>query len=198
MTLIQPDGEARLLISFLEKDLIDLFNKKGVSMAWTQPKTWTNEPLVAGDMNTHLRDNLEELKEPPQGGTEIDNASNYSTTSTVFVDVDATDFSTTINTNGGDVLVTLCATVVGSSNWAYFDIDVDGSRVGDDDGIIKKHNSGGSGDAVMLYFWVKGLAAGSHTFTLQWKANSGTVYLYGGQSGAGNDVHGQWDVREVS
>jgi len=167
-------------------------------MAWTQPKTWSNEPLVAGDMNTHLRDNLEALKDPPQGGTDIDNSSNYSTTSTSFVDVDATDFSTTITTNGGDVLVTLCATIVGATNYAFFDIEVDGSRVGDDDGIIKSHCSSTAQNFVTLYYWVKGLSSGSHTFKLQWKASTGTITMFGGQGAAGTQMHGQWDVREVS
>lgn len=167
-------------------------------MTWIQPKTWSSEPLVAGDMNTHLRDNLEALKDPPQGGTDIDNSSDYSTTSTSFVDVDATDFSTTITTHGSDVLVTLCVTVVGSTNYAYFDIEVDGTGVAGDDGILKKLCDGNAPDTMTLYYWVKGLSAGSHTFTLQWKASTGTVKIYGGQGSAGTQLHGQWDVREVS
>lgn len=167
-------------------------------MAWTQAKTWGNEPLVAGDMNTHLRDNLEALKDPPQGGTDIDNVSDYSTTSSTFVDVDATDFSTTITTHGSDVLVTLCVTVAGATNYAFFDIEVDGTRVGADDGILKKHCDSTAPDSMTLYYWVKGLAAGSHTFALQWKASTGTIKLYGGQGAAGTQLHGQWDVREVS
>ncbi len=167
-------------------------------MAWTVPKSWSNEPLVAGDMNTHLRDNLEALKDPPQGGTDIDNSSDYSTNSTSFVDVDGDDFSTEISTHGGDVLVTLCVTLVGNSNYAYFDIEVDGARVGDDDGILRKHLSGTAPDTIMLYYWVKGLSDALHTFTLQWKSSSGTINIYGGQGTAGTQLHGQWDVREVS
>lgn len=35
---------------------------------WTTPKTWnTGEPLTAADLNTHLRDNLEYLKDKPSG-----------------------------------------------------------------------------------------------------------------------------------
>ncbi|MEO1163712.1 MAG: hypothetical protein AAFV98_08020 [Chloroflexota bacterium] len=74
-------------------------------MAWTQPKTWSNEPLVASDLNTHLRDNMEALKEPPSANYELDETSDYTTTSTTFVDVDSTNLSLTLDTNGGDVKV---------------------------------------------------------------------------------------------
>ena len=33
---------------------------------WTTPKTWnTGDPLIATDMNTHIRDNFEFIKSPP-------------------------------------------------------------------------------------------------------------------------------------
>ena len=32
-------------------------------MAWTNPKTWTAAVLTVADMNTHVRDNLDFLKE---------------------------------------------------------------------------------------------------------------------------------------
>ncbi|MEL6406094.1 MAG: hypothetical protein AAFR81_17115 [Chloroflexota bacterium] len=85
-------------------------------MAWTTPKTWSNEPLVAGDLNTHLRDNMEALKDPPSEQVVLDEASNYSTSSTVFVDVDNTVLSLTLETNGGDVMVHFHATVSMSAN----------------------------------------------------------------------------------
>lgn len=167
-------------------------------MAWTQPKTWSNEPLVAGDLNTHLRDNLEALKDPPQGGTDIDSATDYSTTSGTFNDVDSTDFSSTLTTNGGDVLVTFVAPIVGNSTLgAFFDISVDGVLIGGDDGITRKAVST-TVDTVCLVYWVKGLSAGSHTIKLQWRVTGGTATIYGGQGGSLTDLHGQWDVREVS
>lgn len=36
-------------------------------MAWTEPKTWvTGDPLIASDYNTHIRDNLNALREQTQ------------------------------------------------------------------------------------------------------------------------------------
>lgn len=32
-------------------------------MAWTNPKTWAATTLTSGDLNTHVRDNLDYLKE---------------------------------------------------------------------------------------------------------------------------------------
>ncbi|MGJ3237385.1 MAG: hypothetical protein ACFE0Q_01640 [Anaerolineae bacterium] len=168
-------------------------------MSWTQPKTWVNEPLIASDLNTHLRDNLEALKNPPQGGTNIDNSTDYATSATSFVDVDSTDFSTTLTTNGGDVLVTLAANVRANSASLimFFDITLDGVRCGGDDGILRKEVRNFS-DEICLLYWIKDVPAGEHTVRLQWHMNSGSGTLLGGQGSATEQLHGQWDVREVS
>lgn len=167
-------------------------------MAWTQPKTWSSEPLVAGDMNTHIRDNLEALKDPPSDNYELNELSDYSTTSTSFVDVDSTNLAFTIVTNGGDVLIGFHGTVSGGTGNIdpCFDVDIDGTLVAGDDGIIVSQS--GARLAVSFVRLVTGLSAGSHTFKLQWKArNAGTITLFAGAGGTVDD-HPQFWVREVS
>lgn len=177
-------------------------------MAWTTPKTWTTgEPLTAGDLNTHLRDNLEALRQPPTAHYEPDETSDYSTTSGTFVDVDSTNLALTITTNGGDVLVGFHGSaggVAGSGGMRYlqFDVEVDSERVAGDDGIVALGVPGSSTVISPISFarLVTGLAPGGHTFKLQWRRNNTglTGTLYAGAGTSGLDVHPQFWVQEVS
>lgn len=171
---------------------------------YTTPKTWTNEPLVYSDLNTHLRDNMEALKDPPSANYELNESSNYSTTSTSFVDIDATagKLSLTITTNGGDVLVGFHGALAHSvPDNIYFDIDVDGTRHAGDDGILglaPYATFAGGRASVSFVRLITGLAAGSHTFKLQWKTKTGTGTLLAGAGTSNGDTHPQFWVREVS
>lgn len=173
-------------------------------MAWTEPKTWTNEPLVAGDLNTHLRDNLEALKEPPTAHYELDETLDYTTTSTSFVNVDNTKLALTITTSGGDVLIGFHAYVqpgTGSDN-VYFDVELNGTRIGGDDGIIAAQRAAAATlpgrFAISFTRLVTNLVAGTHTFKLQWKISAGQGTLFAGAGTAGANTHPQFWVREVS
>ena len=173
-------------------------------MAYTTPKTWSNEPLVASDLNTHLRDNMEALKDPPSAQNIADEASQYTTTSASFVDIDATEgkFQHTIETNGGDVMIwAMLSLEHNQTSQIWFEVDVDGSPLGGDDGIhtIACHTAGKrAGVWATILVFATGLAAGEHTFKLQWKTNSGTVTLYAGDGTSNEDVHSVFGVREVS
>lgn len=175
-------------------------------MAWTEPKTWTAEPLVASDLNTHLRDNLNEIKDPPTDHYEPNELTDYSTTSASFVNVDGTNLALTITTSGGDVMVAFHGYVRpgNNSDQVYFDVELDtvGNRIGGDDGIIAamRAASGGTPTRIPISFvrLITGLAAGSHTFKLQWKVSGGTGELYAGAGTSGADLHPQFWVREVS
>jgi hypothetical protein len=166
-------------------------------MAWTTPKTWTSEPLTSLDLNTHLRDNLEALKDPPGTSYVLNESANYYTTSTSFVDVDGSKLALTISTGGGDVMVHFHGVVAAASGRVNFDLDVDGVRVAGDDGITRLDTITAPVSFTRL---ISGLAAGAHTFRLQWRVSSGgSATLY---AGAGStvqlDVHPQFWVREVS
>lgn len=171
-------------------------------MAWTAPKTWTSDLVTVADFNAQIRDNLIELKDPPGDFYDVDELADYTTTSTSFTDVDATNLALTITTNGGDVMIWFNGTFAVTSNNPFFlDVDVDGARAAGDDGIISVRQSltAVNGAVPMSFvFWVTGLTAGSHTFKLQWKTAAGTVTLHAGAGTSNGNLHPQFGVREVS
>jgi hypothetical protein len=168
-------------------------------MPWTTPKTWVNsEPLTAVDLNTHLRDNLNALHAPPSAAYQLNETANYTTTSTTFVNVDNTDgkLSLTLTTTGGAVMIGFFGYAYASGNTGFLDVELDGTRIGGDDGLVVFYNNIATTSFVLLK---TGLSAGSHTFKLQWKvAGGGTATLYAGAGTIGADVHPQFWVREVS
>jgi len=124
-------------------------------MSWSTPRTWvTDEVVTATMMNTHVRDNLNALKAPPTDHYECDEASDYTTTSTTFVDVDATNLALTITTAGGDVMVHFHGMINhgGSYKYVYLDVDVDGTREGGDDGIVAAYNGNDAGHKTPFNF----------------------------------------------
>lgn len=146
-------------------------------MAWTSPKTWTSEPLTSLDLNTHLRDNQNHLKGRMDNRSSViaSGASSYRTTSTSFVDIDATHLSLTVNTHGADVLLGFTGAVHNKNNASstYFNVAVDSVDYFDDDGITQL-TSATSGDQYRLkpicfVVLITGLNAGSHNFKLRWK-----------------------------
>lgn len=166
-------------------------------MAWTTPKTWVNnEPLTASDLNTHLRDNLNALKAPPAAQYTLDESSNYTTTGSSFVNIDGTKLSLTIVTSGGDVLIGFTGSVNPGGFITYFDVEMDGTRIGGNDGILAVASSNVT--PIPLVYLKTGVSAGSHMFKLQWKTSGGTTTLYAGAGTASYDLHPQFWVREVS
>ncbi|MBL8162621.1 MAG: hypothetical protein JNJ61_11595 [Anaerolineae bacterium] len=171
---------------------------------WTAPLTWQDNDLVtAALLNTHLRDNLEYLKRSSAAHFLANLASNYSTTSTSFVDVDATagNMAHTINTVGGDVLIGFTSGLVSNGGGStYFDVYIDpdgsdpGGRFGGDDGLARQTDAY---EYISFVIVKKGLAAGSHTFKLQWKVSASTGLIYAGAGAAGNDTHPTFWVREL-
>ncbi len=170
-------------------------------MAWTSPKTWTSEPLTSADLNTHLRDNLEALKDPPTAHYEAAELADYTTTSTTFVDVDESNLRFTLETHGGDLLVGFHGYVtcnVSSLRTISFDVEVDGTRQGGDAGIQAAQVNSSNRQPVSFVHLITGLDAGSHTISLQWRISSATATLFAGASTGETDVVPQFWVREVS
>lgn len=138
---------------------------------------------------------------------QMNEGSNYTVSSTTFVDIDATNLSLTITTDGGDVLVGFYGNVAQTSGALarlYFDLDVDGARFGGDDGmvaIVTTSNDAAS-DAhrpVSFVALLDNLSAGSHTFKLQWKVELGTApyTLYAASGTSPLNTHGQFWVKEL-
>lgn len=108
-------------------------------------------------------------------------AGNYTTTSTSFVDVDATNAKLTIRTGARRVLVVVTATAalaVGSGQDIFLDLDVDGTRLGQTDGLLSVAPVSGEDCNASFSFVTDVLAAGSHTFKLKWAVTGGTGKLW--------------------
>lgn len=159
--------------------------------------TWTTmNNLSTGDLVTEadmdaLRGNIEYLLDPNRQRLLRNNGGAYSTTSTAFVDVDATNLAATITTNGGPVLVMVSAVGYVGNTGAYLalDVAVDGTRLAaaHTGGLISpKFDVALSEKALAFAVLATGLAGGTHTFKLQWRVSAGTGYL---QSDSGCPVH---------
>jgi hypothetical protein len=176
-------------------------------MAWTNPTAWVaGDPLTAARLNSEIKDNLLALKNPPTAQHVVNEAgANYSanTGATTFADIDATDLALSIVTTGGDVLVHFHGTIFipatgGNGGYAKFDVAVDGTRNGGDDGYVVSRAlvSTDKYEIVSFTRLITGLSAASHTFKLQWATNCAVV-LYAGFGTTNLDLHPQFWVREI-
>ena len=180
-------------------------------MAWNTPITWqVNQLVTETDLNAQVRDNLAYLKErvdaPASGSYLLNESADYSTSSTSFVDVDSTKLSFTLTTRGNAIMISFFGTAsanTATESVAYFDVTMDGVRVGGDDGlalVARKSGSGGSltSGTVSFMMLLPTVSAGDHTFRLQWKISGAAMSLRAGAGTAGLDMHGQFWVREMS
>lgn len=162
--------------------------------SWSSVYTWTaGEQLTASKFNTHLRDKQTALKSPAYFVCEVDEASDYTTTSTSFTAVDATDLTATVTTGGGNWLVGFagqCFYSTGLSGFLTFTVAVDGTNYVGDDGIIQ--GFGGTAAPVSpasFTYILRSIAAGSRTFQLRWKVSAGTYGMYAGAATSNHDHH---------
>jgi hypothetical protein len=150
--------------------------------SWTTMNDLATDDLVTeADMDA-IRGNIEYLLAPPSGTCSRETTT--TTTSTSFVDVDATNQAITITTAGGHVQVTFNVVMeLVASGSLYLDIDQDGSRAGGANGLIYQGYLAGDHqrEAITVSWLFEDLEAGSHTFKLQWKVNTGTVTFYWGK-----------------
>jgi len=161
-------------------------------MVWTTPRTWDNEPTTAAKLTTELTTNQNALKAPPWDTYEANEVSNYGTISSSYADVDGTNYSFTLTTTGGDVLIGFN----GGALDAYIDVSVDGTRIiNDTDGGLVDATAYGSG--CCFAHIITGLAAGSHTFVLQFKTAAFAGTILAGVT-ATRDIHSQFYCREIS
>lgn len=129
-----------------------------------------------------------------------DEGSDYTTTSSSFVDVDSTNWSFTIATQGEDVALGFRGSVyssVSGQNRIYFDVVVDGVRLGGDDGLIAIKHAEVVPPGLPMPFeaLIRDLPAGMHTLTLQWKNTFNTAAIFAGAGTSGGDLHPQFWVK---
>jgi len=162
-------------------------------MVWTTPQTWTAALVTVAEFNTHIRDNLLWLKDPPTGIATLSTA--ITTTSTSWTNV--TGLSVTLTTSGGTIMVGFTAVTSMSTGTAtHFNIAVDGvDQASSTDGYTYSVSS--PVNTVSPVILLEGIAAGTHTFQLRWKNNSGaTTTLYAESSGAAVKMLPMFWVRE--
>jgi len=156
---------------------------------WTTPITWNVDQLVTNtDLNEQVRDNLEYLLSPNHQHILRDNGGNYSITNvTTFQDIDSANLSLTLETHGGPVYVHLMGSARsnGLVNHGYFDLTVDGTRLGAAHtlGLVTFGVDPQTWMPVSISVLVTGLSAGVHTFRPQWRTDpSDTLTLRGSTS----------------
>jgi len=174
-------------------------------MAWTTPRTWTLGELITKTiMDTHVRDNLLALKEPPSDQVIRNNLGVYTTTSTTLVAVDSANLKVTLTTYGGDVLVWFVGTFSATAGTVLLlDILIDGTtRVGAGfEGLLAQGLGTGKTVVTIPPIVVSGLAAGEHNFVLLWRGTGGaTLRLFSDTTSgtAPDNVPAILAAREVS
>jgi len=170
-------------------------------MAYTVlPTVSPGDTIASATWGNIVKANIEAIKAPPTDHYTVNEASDYTTTSASFTDIDATDLALTITTTGGDVMIGFHGGFDCSAGAnVYVDVDLDGTRIGGDDGIHAAAVNATDFYGRISFVWlVTSLSAGSHTFKLQWKTSAGTVKMFAGAGTANADVHPQFWVREVS
>jgi len=132
-----------------------------------------------------------------------DEVADYTTVQTSFVDVDA-DFALELVTMGGDIEVGFSGSGnLGAAGYLYFDIKVDGRRIGGDDGIQFFYSTSSLLIFPMSFSYTvraveNKIRPGNHTVTLQWKVSTSTGKIYAGSGAASADIHPQFYAREVA
>lgn len=141
--------------------------------------SWTAmDNLSAGDVVTEadmdaIRGNIEYLKDPNRALTEYDNSADYTTTSATYVNVDATNVTLSVTSNGGPVLVWAMVTIASNSSPSSFgfQITVGGNACATYDGDKVATNAVGQ---VVLWGYYQP-TAGAQTVNLQYKSDGSTT-----------------------
>lgn len=165
-------------------------------MAWTTTPTWATGRLVTvDDLEDNVFDNLNYVHAGRVSGrTNTNEASDYTTTSATFVDIDSTDLSKTLTPTTSKVRVYFHGSFqTSASGKIYLDVAKDGVRQGGDDGYGYT-----IGDQTLtLDVEIDVTPNVSTTIKLQWK-QTGTITatLYAGAGTSDKDVHPQFRVEE--
>lgn len=168
-------------------------------MAYTTVPTITDIVATASAGNTYIRDNQRALKDPPSANHEVNEASNYTTSSDTWADIDTTDLTLSITTTGGAVMIGFVGSFIGGGNTGVVDVAVDSTRIVNQatGGMLFIVTDAGAKVYSFVHI-IEGLSAGVHTFALQWRRLSGTITLYAGAATANYDVHPQFWARELT
>lgn len=174
-------------------------------MSFSDPITFVaNQRLTKDQLNVALRDNMDALKNPPTASyITFAHSADYSTTSTSFVDVDATNMALSITTTGngnggnGDVMIGFTGTLYSAGSIRiYLRILEDGVALNADDGLLVSEGSGTRPASFM--FLRANVTPAAHIYKLQYKASSGTGILLANAGTSTRDCRSQFWVRELT
>ncbi len=158
---------------------------------WTAPATFTPGQIVtATDLNTNVRDNPLYLFTRPQQTILSNVGTDYTTTSTTFVDIDATNLKITKTLFGTAVLLGFTGSyALNNTATVYWDFDINGTRFasGGTEGITGTPFSSTLGNLITLVVLVTGLTPGSNTFKIKWRVSANTATLFSGVAASGKD-----------
>lgn len=144
-----------------------------MAAVWTPPRTWRHGELATKELlNTHLRDNMDWLKDRPiaSGGAITD----ISTTSTSLVLM--TNMSDSLVVNGDRLLIAFTGWFTCDSfpRTLTMAIAVDGSTLAE----VARTNvttAGNGGTPCHFFARVSDILAGTRTIAIQWKTSGGTM-----------------------
>lgn len=160
---------------------------------WPETVTWLNGPPPAVALQTVVLFSVDggtAWLGARIGGSGGDFAeytrddTNYSTTSTSFTDIDATNLSLSLDTGTHRVAVSLTACAnLSSAGLLFLDLLVDGTSVSGSKGIVCVEPAAGQNHNVGFTWYSDTMTADTHTFKLQWKVSTGTATLFAGNGG---------------
>lgn len=144
-------------------------------MPWNTLTSFADGGTPTHTQINRMNENMEWLKAPPTASFVDTAGTDYTTTSATWGTI-SSSFSKTLVTTGGHVLALFSA----SARRLDLDISMDGTRVtssGTAGTGMFRDNTGNFKNVNLPYVW-DNLAAGTHTFAVQWKvpaAVTGTI-----------------------
>lgn len=175
-------------------------------MAFTK-FNWENltTKLTYAVMNLYVRDNLEAVRQPQMTVVNTTSGSDFTTSSTSFVDISSTYYQASITPSMSSPLTCRLEvnlrglfTQTNASNYTtIFDILIDGVSVSGGTGVQAIRGNSASYYPLNLCHIIEGVAAGAHTIKVQWKVEnaSAVAKLYAANGGT-TQMKGQFSVRE--
>ena len=172
---VKVDDEIMLVTARTTNTLTVERGAEGTTPATHDSGAAIDAVLTAGGLTQHLDDRVTRARAYYRR-----TSGNYVTTSTSFVDIDATNLNWTKTTGARRVKAGLKFTWLGSASGTTLELLVDGVALGGGDGGVFYNNNAGV-HTVVIEVLTAVLSAGSHTFKWQYRLNvSGSFTIYGG------------------
>lgn len=146
--------------------------------SWVDLVNFAPGQLLGSDDANQILENARFLRSPARHFYQRGfGDANYTTTSTTFVNIDGTNMDVELQTFGGPVRVELHCRIDHTTNaFAHFDIIVDGVSISNDTNGVYVAATNATGLGISFSRLIP-LAAGLHTFALQWRTSTGTLTM---------------------